>query len=52
MIEQWLQANPMHVTLFGRWINLYDNQSCVREFAEWMAGSLVQCAEWYDTKPG
>lgn len=48
IIERWLVANPMHTTLFGRQISLFDNGTSVPDFAAWMAESVVQAVEWSD----
>lgn len=48
IIARWLEANPMHTTLFGRSINLHGGESDVPGYANWMAQAVVDAVQWSD----
>lgn len=48
ILSRWLEANPMHTTLFGRSINLHGGESDLPGYANWMAQAVVDAVEWND----
>jgi hypothetical protein len=48
MLQQYLEANAAHTTLFGRSWDIVGNQDAPRQASEWIAGVVQDCIEWFD----
>lgn len=46
MMEQFLKANTYHTTLFGRTIDMLEDQS-VQDYSKWWAKVTFDCVQWH-----